>query len=489
MACPSFQPAVLYSTFGDFANDVSLGDFNGDGFIDMAITNNGSNTISILLNNGDGTFSITPESPYMVGTNPNNVVASDLTGNGVLDLVVANTASASITTLFNNGNGIFNAINVPVGAGPFAIAAADFNGDGFPDLAITNSGASNNINILLNNGDGTFTEAPGSPVPGFSGSEKIVARDFNGDGMIDLAVANLFSGDISVLFGNGNGTFQPIVNYFAGGGPNGLTSGDFNGDGFPDLIVTQFFSNTITVLLNDGFGGFSPQVPIVVGDPGSGPVDVTVADFNCDGILDAAVNLFNSSQTVILLGDGTGMFTPTLTLNITTPSGILSADLDGNGTPDLAIPNFVTNGTVSVLLNNCQPTISPVISGPRNTEIMVSQGVSSATFSYEITAEGVCGVSSITCNGVERVFFPAKKTIAITETMEFPLGTTLVTCTARDAFGNISLPYTFTVTVISPNKFSSQPHIIRTTRVLDWTIVNSSVTIRLVIPNTPSIPS
>jgi hypothetical protein len=137
------------------------------------------------------------------------------------------------------------------GPNPYSVAVGDFNGDGIPDLALANA-ESNTVSVLLGNGDGTFL--PAQSYPAGSSPTSVAVGDFNGDGIQDLAVAN-YDG-VSVLLGKGDGTFLPAVGYYAGLDPLSVAVGDFNGDGTPDLAVANYFSNSVRVLLGNGDGSF-----------------------------------------------------------------------------------------------------------------------------------------------------------------------------------------------------------------------------------------
>ncbi len=174
--------------------------------------------------------------------------------------------------------------NPTTGAYPLGIAIADFNSDGIPDIATANSG-SDPVTVLLGNGDGTFTAAP-SLTAGAS-PDAIVTADFNGDGIPDLAVANYGSDAVTVFLGSGGGAFSAVSSAPAtGDGPIAMAVGDFNGDGYTDLVVANNTDGTVGVLLGEGNGSFEPMVSYAVG---AGPVSIAVADFNADGKLDLAV--------------------------------------------------------------------------------------------------------------------------------------------------------------------------------------------------------
>jgi hypothetical protein len=173
----------------------------------------------------------------------------DFNGDGALDLAVANGASNNVSVLLNNGQGLFGAaVNYAVGSGPTSVAVGDFNSDGHPDLAVTTSNT-NQTGILLNQGNGTF-----QPPINYRVGEKpaaVAIGDFNGDGTLDLAVANNLSNSLSILLGQGKGNFQTAVTYVVGGLPDSIVVGDYNGDGAPDLAIASSNAGA-SVLLNLG---------------------------------------------------------------------------------------------------------------------------------------------------------------------------------------------------------------------------------------------
>lgn len=316
---------------------IAVGDLNGDGHADLAVTSGGDNTVIVLLGHGDATFSPAAGSPITVGTFPEAVKIADFNKDGLLDLVVANAKDNTLSILLGNGDGTFAAASgspVTVGGFPFFLAVADYNGDGSMDVAATNQNDST-LSILLGNGDGTFNEAPGSPISSLSYNPgPVVAADFNGDGVVDLAVANFTpllpstSGDVVVMLGNGDGTFSqssgsPIV---VGVDPFALATADFNQDGKLDLAVDNYGqieqpgTQTLTILFGDGKGAFTPAgVPIQLGNS---PNDLAVADFNEDGTTDLAIpNLADFNATILL-----NVFTQTSTA---TANGVTIA---GTGT-------------------------------------------------------------------------------------------------------------------------------------------------------------
>ena len=204
------------------------GDVNGDGKPDLAVANSGSDTVSILLGNGDGTFAAALN--YGVGSFPRSVALGDINGDGKLDVAVANLGfvRGSVSILLGNGDGTLGAaINYPLGSNTRSIAIGDFNRDGKLDLALTND-ASNTFSILLGDGKGTF----GTPTNYVTGAipSSVAVGDFNRDSIPDLAVANEGPSTVSIFLGIGDGTFGAATSYPVGGdSPFSVVVGDFGG--------------------------------------------------------------------------------------------------------------------------------------------------------------------------------------------------------------------------------------------------------------------
>src|SRR5271157_1999499 len=339
---------------GNVPEGIASGDFNGDGIADLAVTNSGDNTVSVLLGNGDGTFNA--QQTYPVGGEPAGIAVGDFNGDGIADLAVPNASDNNVSVLLGNADGTFPQQNPTYGAGvmPFDIAVADFNGDGIADLAVTNSGEGT-VSVLLGlgNGDGTFPQENPTYKVGMD-PIGIAVADFNGDGCPDLAVTNLGDNTVSVLLGNVvnqecDGTFQPQQTYPAGVAPYGIAIADFNGDGIADLAVTNTTAATVSVLLGEGDGTFPQQNPPTYG-VGEEPAGIAVADFNGDGFADLAVTSRKDGTISVLLGNGDGTFQAQQTYPVAGgPIGIGLADFNGDGVPDIAAVNDSSN-TVSILL-------------------------------------------------------------------------------------------------------------------------------------------
>src|SRR5579863_1549511 len=328
-------PAVSVS----LGNSVVTGDFNNDGKLDVAVVAGGLE-VSIFLGNGDGTF----QAPltFNAGRNTSGLVVGDFNLDGKLDLAVVQPTDQLLVIYLGNGDGTFKAgASYATGQGPGA-AVADLNGDGRPDLVLFNNninGSAGSVSVLLGNGDGTLR----SPVsyPSAGQPQQLAIGDFNGDGKLDLVLANGPDvGTLSILFGNGDGTFQPHVDLTSAG--FGVVAGDFNNDGKLDLTAPCSVGFELCVLLGNGDGTF--QSPIV---NSQGQFGIT-GDFNGDGRLDL------STGSSIELGNGDGTFQPPVgtalagTVSSSAFGGVLAADFNGDGGLDLL---GVGSGGIEVLLN------------------------------------------------------------------------------------------------------------------------------------------
>ncbi len=337
-----FTPPFNYGA-GDYPISVFCADLDGDGHLDLAVAN-WPDSVSILMNNGDGTFPT--RVGYGVGVDPWSVFCADLDGDGDLDLAVVNNISDSVSILKNNGDGTFqSATNYEVGREPRSVFCADLDGDGDLDLAVVNFG-SDSVSILMNNGHGTF-QSVNSYAAG-RGPNSVFCADLDSDGDLELAVANYSSDSVTILDNDGHGAFQNATNYKVGHGPWFIFCADLDGDGHLDLAVTNSSSDSVSILKNNGHGTFYLDGNYAVGDD---PRSVFCADLDGDGDLDLAVANNISNSVSILKNNGDGTFQTRVDYGVgLDPWSVFCADLDGDGDLDLAVANDSSN-YVSILLN------------------------------------------------------------------------------------------------------------------------------------------
>ncbi|MEG3909723.1 DUF4347 domain-containing protein, partial [Microcoleus sp. w2-18aC6] len=405
---------------------VDAGDFNADGKKDLAVANsNVSNSggsgpgTSILLGNGTGSFgtsTLLPQGKKALAVAKFNTDIYD-------DLVVDN-GGGSLSIFFGSSSGLGVPVNLSFDSLISAqyIAAEDFNGDGRTDLALASyraTGSTNTngiVSILLQNIDGTF--APPQNFLVVKLPESIAVDDFDGNGIKDLAVTSTqpsSSNSVSILLGNGSGSFGAANNITVGSRPYSMAVGKFNNDSFPDLAVTNFESQSISILLGNGSGGFTTtEIPV-----GSSPSSVTVADLNGDSKQDLAV--LQNGKVSTLLGNGNGTFTQTVDLDVgLTLSAVTAKDLNGDGLPDLAVTNFSSNN-VSVFLNtpntvNFGAATYPGTEGTTDTVVNVPVTISGGTPFADVTVPIVIDPSSTATPNSDYTFSPTSIT--------FPAGTT-----------------------------------------------------------------
>jgi hypothetical protein len=287
---------------------IITGDFNNSGKLGLAVLNATDGFIPILLGNGDGTFTPSNAPAYSPGLGLNALAAADFLGNGNLDLTVTASPNGPLNVLLGCGDGAFNQAPIPEEGylyTSYMAAVGDFNGDGKLDLAVTPSGVAgpqdNVVNIFLGNGNGTFTAAPTPTFPTGDAPQAISVADVNGDGKLDLIIANNQGASVTILLGNGDGTFTAALGspVTVGNGPYAVAVADLNGDGKLDLVTANFGDNTLSILLGNGDGTFTPSgSPIAVGTE---PSSIAVGDFNGSGRLGLAVTNWTGNSVSILV--------------------------------------------------------------------------------------------------------------------------------------------------------------------------------------------
>lgn len=288
-----------------------LKDFNGDGILDLSISDFSEPRVHVLLGDGKGGFS--PPASFAVHHNNTGHVVEDFNGDGCWDIATANFgfcnqtcdpagADNTVSVLLGDCTGNFTPAeprDYTVGLAPEGVYAADFNNDDIADI-VTLDFHSHSVSLLIGNGDGTFQPARTFPLIGTAFPAYGLIGDFNGDGNWDLATANWGTNNVSILLGDGNGGFSGPTNFPVGGMPRVLVGADFNGDGNLDLAASDNLSEDVWLLLGDGQGNFQP---LESGFPVLKPWFITIGDFNNDGLWDLITTGEGSpNNTSILFG-------------------------------------------------------------------------------------------------------------------------------------------------------------------------------------------
>jgi hypothetical protein len=373
---------------GGFGQIIAV-DLDKDGKLDLVATSPLGNGVTAILGNGDGTFQMDTEFNIATGSWPSGIAVGDFNGDGEQDIAVTvinisppypgvTSPAGSVVVFLGEGNGVFGGtpLSSAVGADKsvtVSIKAVDLNGDGKLDLVFVNSGQpgssiDNTVSVLLGRGDGTFRPQQTFPTGLFPVDVEVA--DFNGDGKPDLAVANQIcaltasscgAGSVSVLLGKGDGTFQPHVDFAVGVTPASLATGDFSGNGKPGIAVANNGlgqGNSVSILTGKGDGTFNAHVDYTLPGP---PTAVATGDFNHDGKIDVAVStlsanpqapIFLSPFVSTLLGKGDGTFQQPVETAVATgvfgPGYLLvPTDFNGDGNLDL-IGGHIDTGALSL---------------------------------------------------------------------------------------------------------------------------------------------
>jgi len=373
---PLFRLAsAIYQGFDRSSVVVVAADVNGNGLLDLITANRQFNTLTVRTNDGLGNFMFSAElsvgPPFASASSPSALVAADLRRNGFPDLVCSDSQANTLVVFHNDGHGNFPgaALRLPVGSGPLSLVAADVNGDGLLDLISANA-ADNTLSVLLNQGDGTFAPGPGSPLPVGGQPRSVMAADLNGDGFVDLISANQADNTLTILLNDGQGNFSPspnrspvLVDSIYSNGVVAVAVGDLSGSGAPWLVAANAAYGTLTVLQNDGNGGVLPWPSLAVG---SGPVSIAVRDLNGDGAPDLICANQNDNTLTVLTNDGAGNFVLASTLPVgSRPTSVIAADLDGNHTTDLVVAN-AGDDSLTIIRGRVPAPVPTVVTLPPN---------------------------------------------------------------------------------------------------------------------------
>ena len=471
-AKPLFKPVVTYSDGGSLSWVLAVADVNGDGKPDVVVANFGATnqqpSVGVLIGNGNGTFQpVTTYDPG--GEEPTGIAVGDLNGDGKPDIVLANEVCPGVSTfcvsvLMNRGDGTFEpAVSYADGGLSWAggegiltpITITDVNGDGKPDVVVINQTDKNYgdglVSILLGNGDGTFKPVTNYSTGGFAAIAGTVV-DVNGDGKLDVVVANCgprgticpsAHGSVGVLLGNGDGTFKPVKKFLRGGMGGlfpSLVVTDLNGDGKPDIIVGNSCPTTCnaTFAVLLGNGNGTFQKPVPYNSGGQNVQALGVADLNGDGIPDIVAS---SGVNSVWLGNGDGTFRAG---NTYPPGGntgqIFLTDLNDDGKIDFVGING-TSSTVDVRLGNGDGTFQDFNN--------FALGGSQYTWATVADINGDTKQDILSANWCTPVCTNEQGTVGVllNSPSRFPTTTSMVSSLNPSLVGQ---PVSFTATVTSP---------------------------------------
>jgi hypothetical protein len=335
-----FSAAAFYPA-GDTPRSVAIGDANADGRPDLVVANRDTHDVTVLLGDGAGSF---PTSRRVPGHNsPERALLLDADRNGRADLVVTTsptTTGGNVAVFPGDGLGGFGPVQIAAGA-VLGMATGDFDRDGRTDLLTVASGATS-LAFHKGQGDGTFA-APVTFATGLFQPNSLGVGDFDRDGDQDV-VASSSGTQIALLVGDGNGSFSalaPVASTMSTAAGTGLAVGDFDRDGALDVAKANVTDNSVTVHFGNGAGGFSGVTFTL--SVGLNPAAITTLDYNRDGILDLAVANFSSNTVSLLQGSGTraSAFSVATTLTVggagTAPAGLAVGDFNRDGLTDLAV--------------------------------------------------------------------------------------------------------------------------------------------------------
>jgi hypothetical protein len=336
-----------------------VAEVDGDRKLDLIVSNEGDDRVTVLVGDGRGHFRPAPASPFAAGPHPSDLTVADFNRDGKLDIAVANHTVPQFTLLLGDGKGGFR----PAPGSPFTVAtrphshgvaAGDFNGDGNPDVAIEDWDE-NKVVVVLGDGKGGFSTPGTTYLVGDHPYQRLRSADMDGDGRADIVTTNWEGNNVTVLLSDGKGFHQATGSPFGcPAAPFAHALADVNGDGRPDVIAAHYSghstdtsSDAVSVLLNLGGGRLGPARRY---DGGRLPIGVAVGDLNHDGKADLAVADMGGDSVTVLLGDGRGEFRPGGSYAVGRgPEAVAVGDLNGDGKPDLVVADTASN-QISLLL-------------------------------------------------------------------------------------------------------------------------------------------
>lgn len=345
---------------GDKPGALELGDANGDESLDLIVGFEKGNGFAVMLGDGRGGFKAAPGSPFDAGMPAHSIAVGDVNHDRILDVAVTNHDSLSVAVLLGKRGGGFT----PAPGSPFAalksgqphnhgLSFADFNEDGHLDITTSNNN-DNSVSVLLGDGRGSFSHSTGSPFAVGRAPYPHASGDFNRDRHLDLVTPNISGESLSVLLGDGKGrlTPAPATPFRVASRPFHAAVGDFNADGNPDIMASHDDISLLTILLGDGRGNFTTALNSPL-DLGQRANQIAPADMDSDKSTDLVVSIATGGGVAVLLGDGKGGFRHAAGSPFATGRGaynVAVGDLNRDGKTDIVTANS-ESGDVSVFLH------------------------------------------------------------------------------------------------------------------------------------------
>ena len=461
-----------------------VGDFNGDGNLDLAIGNNGTNgSIAIYLGNGDGTFQAGAVYPASPGAYYQIVASGDFDGDGNQDIVVTDHAHDQVAVLLGNGDGTFRSAGLTAtGPEPWNLAVGDINGDGIPDLVIANDVSDvqgNNITILIGNGDGTFSQ--GTYLRGgVASSGSVALADFNGDGILDIAATEEPANNVFIFLGKGDGTFQPSTTYTMNKGPYHITIGDFNQDGKKDVITSNAEGESVGVLLGNGDGTLQAAK---IYPAGGAVIYADVQDFNGDNQVDVVAVTQNGLQVYLAGNAETAQFSPFTVTGCGTHSVVATYTSDTNYAASTSPVASVSQNGLATTLSVEQTPQNPVWGQTVTLTATLApyvNGADSSDTKSVIFYDGTTSVGSGVLSG-------GVATVTVTSLATGPHSFTAVYAGDCSLTGSTSLPILATVGKATPSIAWTNPGPITYGTALSTAQLNATTTLQGSFSYSPAI--